>query len=114
MSKTLIVILGLILLAILGYFCIYNHAPKIQDDIRIRTSVALVDQGLDEVDVDTDGRNIILTGEVAREAITQQAEKYAKNIYGVNTIDNQLTVIVAAAEQVIEPETPEPVQEQVQ
>jgi len=110
MSKILIVILGLILLAILGYFCIYNYAPNIQDDIHIRTSTALAEQDLDEVDVNTDGRDIILTSEVASEAIKQQAEEYARKVYGVNTVDNQLTVTVAPAELVIEPEAQEPVQ----
>ncbi len=113
MSKILIVILGLILLAILGYFCIYNYAPNIQDDIHIRTSTALAEQDLDEVDVNTDGRDIILTSEVASEAIKQQAEEYARKVYGVNTVDNQLTVTVAPAELVIEPEAQEPVQEPV-
>ena len=113
MSKILIVILGLILLAILGYFCIYNYAPNIQDDIHIRTSTALAEQDLDEVDVNTDGRDIILTSEVASEAIKQQAEEYARKVYGVNTVDNQLTVTVAPAELVIEPEATEPLQEPV-
>jgi outer membrane protein OmpA-like peptidoglycan-associated protein len=102
MSKALITLLGSLLLAVLGYFCInIYHTPKIQNDIHTRTSAALTEQGLGNVSVATDGRDIVLTGVVASEAIRQQAGDYAKNVYGVRIIDNQL--IITAAEPIIEP-----------
>lgn len=113
MSKTLIIFLGLLLLALLGYFCIYNNSPRIQDDIDTRTRAALTEQGLDNVAVGTDGREIVLTGVVESTTIKQQAEELARNIYGVRTVDNQLTI--AAPEPVVEPEQePEPVKEVIQ
>lgn len=113
MSKALIIFLGLLLLALLGYFCIYNNSPRIQDDIDTRTRAALTEQGLDNVAVDTDGREIVLTGVVESAAIRQQAEELARKFYGVRTVDNQLTI--AAPEPVVEPEPePEPVKEVIQ
>ena len=63
MNKLLIIFTGLITLAILGYFCIYNKAPYIQNDIHNRTSIALAEQDLDNVVIDTIDRDIILTGD---------------------------------------------------
>ncbi len=113
MKKLLIILLGLFLLGVLGYICIYllNHNVKIQEDAHTRASAAFIKQGLDNVTVGADGREIILTGVVASEAIRQQAEEQARKVYGVRTVDNQLTV--AAPEPVIEPE-PEPVKEVIQ
>jgi outer membrane protein OmpA-like peptidoglycan-associated protein len=92
MRKALIIFLGLLLLAILGYYCIYNHSPRIQDDIDTRTRAALTEQELDTITVVTDGREIVLTGVVASAAIRQQTEEHARKVYGVRTIDNQLTI----------------------
>jgi len=100
MSKALIILLGLLLLAILGYFCIYNSSPRIQDDIDTRTRAALTEQGLDNVAVGIDGREIVLRGVVASKTIRQQAEELARKVYGVRTVDNQLTI--AAPEPVVE------------
>ncbi|MFK7816507.1 MAG: OmpA family protein [Gammaproteobacteria bacterium] len=96
MSKPLIILLGIILIAILGYFCIYKHSPEIQSDIDTRTNAALAEQGLEYIEVDTDGRDIVLTGEVLNETIRQQADEHAKNVPGVRIVDNQLTITAAA------------------
>lgn len=111
MSKFFIVALGAILLTILGYFCIYKHSPVIQSDIDSRIHAALAEQDLDHINVSTNGRDILLSGEVASETISQQAEVYAKNVYGVRVVDNQLTITptdsVTKPETGVEP-TPEP------
>jgi outer membrane protein OmpA-like peptidoglycan-associated protein len=107
MSKFLIITLSIILLAILGYFCIYKHSPIIQSDIETRTNVALAEQDLDHVNVGVDGRDIILSGIVENQTVKQQAEDYIKNVYGVRSIDNQLTI--STTESVTKHETkPEP------
>ena len=104
MKKLLIILLGLFLLGTLGYICIYhlNHNVKIQEDIDSRARATLAEQELGEVVVNTDGRDIVLTGVVASEIIRQQAEMFASNVYGVRTVDNQLTI--KATESLIEPE----------
>lgn len=115
MSKALIIFLGLLLLAILGYFCIYDNSPRIQNDIDISTRAALTEQGLDNISVGTDGREIVLTGVVASDAIKLQAEENARKVNGVRTVENLLTV--AAPEPIVEPESepePEPDKEVIQ
>ena len=121
MSKTLIIILGLIALAILGYFCIYKHSPDIQKDIDVRTHAALTAEGLEQVGVDADGRDIMLSGEVASEEIRRQAEENVRSVHGVRTVDNQLTVL--ASEPIVKPVPvpelelelePEPIKEVIQ
>jgi len=105
MTKAMIILLGAILLAILGYFCTYHHSSSIQDDIQTRTLKSITENGLDSVTVNTDGRDVLLTGEVKNEKIKSQAEKLVWGIYGVRTVDNQLAVAVSESE----PE-PEPVE----
>ncbi len=117
MSRALIIFIGLLLLAILGYFCIYSNSPKIQDDIDARTRAALTEQQLDKIIVAADGREIVLTGIAASDAIRQQAEEHARSVYGVRTVDNQLTIVASdpIAEPKPEPITePEPVKEVIQ
>jgi outer membrane protein OmpA-like peptidoglycan-associated protein len=113
MNRFLIILLGLLALAILGYFCIYKHWPEIQDDVNTRTHAALSEQGLDQVIISTNGRDIILAGEVATNAIKQQTEDHAINVDGVRTVDNQLTVAASEAEQEQE-SIIEPVEEVIQ
>ena len=97
MKKLLILLLGLLVLALLGYFCAYKkHAPAIQDDIHSRASAVLVDEGFDWANLSVDGRNITLTGIAPTEAHKTKAGELAK-IYGYNLIDNQMTVAEAAA-----------------
>ena len=105
MTKAMIILLGAILLAILGYFCIYHHSSSIQDDIQTRALKSIAENGLDSVTVNTDGRDVLLTGEVKNEKIKSKAEKLVWGIYGVRTVDNQLVVAVSESE----PE-PEPVE----
>jgi len=96
MKKLLIILLGLFMLGILGYVCIYqlNHKIDIQEDIDSRTRAKLSAQGLEQINIYTSGRDILLTGEVANEEIKQQAELYAKNIHGVRIVDNQITIAI--------------------
>lgn len=102
MSKALIILLGLFLLAILGYFCIYQHKNDIQEDIHTRTIAAVTSEGLSEANVTIDGRDITLTGEVASEEIKSQAENLVWGVNGVRTVNNQLVVVVSEPE--LEPE----------
>jgi len=116
-EQILIVLLGLFLLGVLGYICIYhlNHKVRIQDDINTRTNTTLSEQGLDNVTTSTDGRDIILTGEVASVSIRQQAEDYARKVFGVRTVENKLTVAATGPVVESEPESEalEPVKKEV-
>lgn len=110
MKKFLIIFLGLVLLGILGYICIYHfkHNESIQDDINTRTHAEFSTQDLKQVTINTDGRDITLTGEVASEEIRLRAGQQANNVYGVRSVDNLLTIAATAIEPVIETQQPEP------
>ena len=92
MNKSFVILLGLSFLAILGYICIYKYGPTIQHDIDTRAHSALIVQGLDQINITTDGRDVILDGEVLSEDKRQQAEQHVQNVYGVRLVKNQLTI----------------------
>ena len=90
MNKTQVLALGAILLAILGYFCIYNHALIIQNDIHARVEQELDQEKTQHIIVNTQGRDITLSGEVATESIEQQAKSRTLKVEGVRTVINKL------------------------
>ena len=91
MSKTLLLLLGLISFAVLGYFCVYEHRFHLQADVNDRTAAALKQAGFG-ADVKTDGRDIILTGTVPTEEAKRRAGELALATWGVNSVDNRLVV----------------------
>ncbi|MCF6346018.1 MAG: OmpA family protein [Thiomicrorhabdus sp.] len=92
MSKKIIIILGLLAIILLAYFCIKAKSPTIESDLVTRSNTALVSENIRWANVSTDGRELRLTGVAPTEALRLQAGKVAQNIRGVNTVDNQLTV----------------------
>jgi len=97
MKKILILLLGLLALALLAYFCANkNHGPAIQDDIHTRATATLADEGFDWASLSVDGRDITLTGVAPSEIHKTKAGELAK-VYGYRLIDNQITITQAAA-----------------
>ncbi|MEM7401426.1 MAG: BON domain-containing protein [Pseudomonadota bacterium] len=90
MNKTQVLVLGAILLAILGYFCISNHALIIQNDIHTRVQQTLDLEETQQITVTTQGRDITLSGEVENETIKQQAELNTFRVEGVRLVINKL------------------------
>jgi len=101
MSKPLIAVLGLIALGLLCFFCIRGYVPTIQTDLIARTSGALAAAGIPWASANADGRELVLEGVAPSEALKEQAGGIARQVWGVRTVDNRLTVAMA------EP-TPEP------
>ena len=101
MSKPLIALLGLIALGLLCFFCIRGHVPTIQTDLIARTGGALAAAGIPWASANADGRELVLEGVAPNEESRKQAGDIARQVRGVRTVDNQLTVAMA------EP-TPEP------
>lgn len=92
MNNIQVLALGAILLAILGYFCIYNHALFIQNDIQDRVEQALNLEETQHINISTQGRDITLSGHVASDSIKQLAETYTRKIDGVREINNNIKV----------------------
>lgn len=92
MKKLLIIIIALGLLLAIAYFCAYkNHAPAIEKDISTKVVSALNKQGLTRVDVDVNGRDIVLTGLVDTQKEKQLAGRLAQ-VDGYNYINNSISV----------------------
>lgn len=124
MKRVLLALLGLILLAILAYFCFQNKADAIRGDLVSSTNTALSSNNITGVKADLKGANLEmtdimrLTGEVPSLDMKAKAETLARGIAGVGGVDNQLTVAqqavatlppkeeVALKEDVTIPETP--------
>jgi len=108
-NRFLIISLGVLLLAALGYFCIYQHSPLIENDIHTRTQELFTENSLDKIDLDIQGRDITLQGIVDSEDIRMQAERLASNVYGARKVTNLLTITSLEStienEPVTDPET---------
>lgn len=92
MNKIQVLALGAISLAILGYFCIYNHSPSIQEDIHNRVENALDTSQTQNVDISAQGRDITLSGKVSNESIRQQAVSLTQKVVGVRIVFNKLII----------------------
>ncbi|MCF6236960.1 MAG: OmpA family protein [Gammaproteobacteria bacterium] len=92
MPRKMIIILSLLAILLLAYFCIKTKSPVIEDDLEARSGADLVSEGMGWANVSADGRELLLTGSAPTEALRSQAGDIVKNIWGVRAIDNQLTV----------------------
>jgi OOP family OmpA-OmpF porin len=93
MKKILILLLAILAIAAVAYFCIYeNRIPSIEKDLSFRSQDKLNNQEMSWARVKVDGRNITLTGTAPSEELRDGA-MHAANVNGVNFIDNQLTVV---------------------
>lgn len=92
MSRTVILLLGLIALALLIFLCVRKHTPVIQEDIQTRTSSALSAAPTDWANVRVDGRHVTLMGAAPTETLRNKAAEMARSVPGVVSIDNQITV----------------------
>lgn len=77
--------------------CLSSHAPLIQEGVRTLTSSALQGASIKGVNVLADGRNVVLQGMVASEAIKAKAGTLALALPGVRSVDNQLVVGASTA-----------------
>ena len=95
MNRLIVIGAGLLLFWALFQFGGRTQAPVIQADINDRTTSAMAAQGLTDVMVATDGRDVTLTGTVSADAERQLAETTATGVYGVRVVSNETTVQVA-------------------
>ncbi len=85
-------LLGFLLLSLFGYFCAYKIlAPRIEADIKNKVQNSLVRNNLPAVQVETDGRDITLRGEVGSEQLKAKALRVA-TVAGYHTIVDNIVV----------------------
>jgi len=84
---------GLLLLLGVLWYAIKQYAPSINADLTTRTNSALAEGGYGEsANVEIDGRNAILKGNVATDADSESAEELVANTVGVRSVENELIV----------------------
>ena len=91
MLKNLPLILAIIALALLVFFCT-SRADLIQSDLVSDVRIGLADADLSTVGAAIDGREIQLAGTVADEQARQRAEDVARSVWGVSGVDNQIEI----------------------
>jgi len=98
MKKFILLLLGLILIAILSYFCFLTKSPNIQNDLISKTKTLYTQQGVEGVNVEINGKNLkatralILTGVVSTKDDRNHALLIAENIEGVTEVDSQIAI----------------------
>jgi len=85
-------LLGLLLLLGVLWYAIKHYAPSINADLTTRTNNALAEAGYDSASSEIDGRTATLTGNVATEADSENAEKAVADTFGVRNVENELVV----------------------
>jgi outer membrane protein OmpA-like peptidoglycan-associated protein/osmotically-inducible protein OsmY len=97
MRTFLAVLLALIALGILAYFCINQHAPVIAADLNQRASDALAQGNHSFARIDgVSGRDVTLSGEAPTEEAKRAALAAVDKVWGVRTAVDNITVAAAA------------------
>ncbi|NOZ90606.1 MAG: OmpA family protein, partial [Epsilonproteobacteria bacterium] len=98
MKKALLLLLGLLLIGVLAYFCFMDKSTDIKEDLISKTEATYKNRGLQGIKVGIKGeelkqtRIITLNGEVASEGIKKEAGEIASNIDGVMGVENNLII----------------------
>jgi len=98
MKKVFLALLGLILLAILSFFCFQDKASTIRETLVSTTTSALEADNITGVTANLKGSQyemtdvMLLTGEVPTQEAKAKAETIARAIEGIGGVENQLTV----------------------
>lgn len=95
MRQKVALLLGAIVLALLVWRCLGVHGPAIQSDIQSRSTTALAEAELVEVQVTTHGRDIALSGTVLSEEARNRAQSVVRALPGVRRVDNGVAVQAA-------------------
>ncbi|PID61830.1 MAG: hypothetical protein CR986_02470 [Ignavibacteriae bacterium] len=105
MKKKTIWILGSIAFILICLCCMFFKIQTIEEDLRNRTRNALNEAGIKVENLIIDGRAVTLSGIVKSENIKQKAGNITENIWGVNSVSNNLIIKKS--------ETPTPAKQQI-
>ena len=92
MSRLLILLIGLSLLFVLAFFCVRKHSVAIEEDLATRTRAAFQSQGFEWTRSTFDGRTLKLAGTAPTVEMRDRAGGIAAGVWGVDEVDNQITV----------------------
>ena len=92
MSPLVPLLLGLLSVAGLTYFCATHHGPHFEADLSQRSQQALASAGLPKIATSAEGQIITLRGEVADEETKRKAGQEATRVFGVEEVRNLLII----------------------
>ncbi len=104
MSRSLLLLIGIIIAVILAYFCITQHIETIPADIKTRVDKSIEFDELARVKSVVDGRDVVLSGVVADNQLKKRAQELAAAVDGVRSTKNDIVVINPIAEDAISTE----------
>ena len=112
-SQPTVVVLGLLALAVLAWFCIGRGAPAIEADLGLRGAALLHEGGFESMSLSLDGRDGTLVGSAATAEQSDEAISALASLHGLRRLDSQVTVAAPVPDNdtgatVVAPEEPEP------
>ncbi len=87
---TWLLIIGILLLIII---CSFFHIPEIEKDLTAKSIEAVKAKNISFKEIDFDGQDAILNGEVGSEDVRVSIEKLVSSVNGVRAVHNNLKVI---------------------
>ena len=89
---TLLLLIGVLIIATLIVISNYFLRPGLELNIREAVSKNLREGGMKTVKVSVEGRNVLLQGYIHKNTDSIKAENIVSNILGVHQVENQLVV----------------------
>ena len=89
---TLLVLLGVMVIATLVVISDYFVRPGMEQDLTEKVTQGLHNQGLLNATVKVRGRDVKLSGSVPSSASSKQAEEMIQQIQGIHQIENNLVI----------------------
>ena len=115
MRKVLLLLLGILLIFILSYFCYVNKSESIKNDLLTDAQNRYDSKSMNWVKTEIEGQNLkltrtlILKGDTSSLIAKKEAEKIAYTIEGVKYVKNEIEIIPSKIEVVKKIEVPTPV-----
>lgn len=95
-STPLWLLIWLVGMAAIAYWCVVQHLPAIQGQLQSNAQAAVTEVGAPDVNVNVEGRTAILTGAVTTTAQKDSLLGALSNASGIRHVDNQLNVVEVA------------------
>ncbi|MFK8019206.1 MAG: OmpA family protein [Pseudomonadales bacterium] len=92
MSRTVLILLGLLLFSLLVWWAETRHSSQIEGNVELRSQAALNESGFDAVTASADGRDVTLTGQTEDATRRITAEALVADLNGVRLVVNDIKV----------------------
>jgi len=93
-NRQTVIVVGVVLFLLLAVICLLTHAKKIENKLTAQSTETLKTAGIEGAIVSFDGRNAILNGTVASKEVLDKADGLIREVNGVRSVSNGLSVTV--------------------